>query len=152
MSDLKDAKPVLGPLLTWSKSVIDESRQLGHKDDEIAGWIKAYAKDKGWTKSQIGRALRFNGVKKPDPITVICPKCDDVGRFNTWHDKRRGNRTYLTITHGPRPGYWYWGKDTEEKSRYRKRTRCRFGKLTSYQKQRLLDQLYERLELVRKYG
>jgi hypothetical protein len=149
MPGLKDAKPVLGPLLTWSKSVIDESRRLGHKDEEIKQWIKAYGIDKGWTTKQIDRALRYNGVRKLDPILVVCPRCNDVGRFNIWHDCRKGNRTYLTITHGPLPGYWYWGKN---KSRLRRRARCRFGKLTSYEKQRLLDQLYEKLDLVRKYG
>jgi hypothetical protein len=145
MPGLRDARPVLGPLISWSKAVITESRRLGHEDCETAGWIKACAKNSGWTTKQIDKALRFNGVRRKNPNLVICPKCEDVGRLNFFLDE--GN-TCAVITHGKLRGYW----GTLEKMRVRKRTRCFFHKIKSEDRQRLLQQMYEKLELIRRYG
>jgi hypothetical protein len=103
MQGLRDARPVLGPLISWSKAVIAESRRLGHDDLKTAGWIKAYAKNSGWTDSQITEALLFNGVRRHNPCLVVCPKCEDVGRINIFHSC---GRTHLVITHGKLPGFW----------------------------------------------
>lgn len=145
MPILRNAKPVLGPLITWSKTILEESKKIGLETDEAVQHIKIYGKDRGWTYNQINLALRYNGIRKKRPSQVVCPRCEDVGNFCIFHHK---GKTKLVIVHGKL--YGFWGKS--DKPTVRRRRRCYFGRLTEKDKQRLLDQMYEKLDLIRKYG
>jgi hypothetical protein len=146
MPGLKFAKPVLGPLLFWSKGVIEESRKYGYEDAEIIQWIKAYAYKQGWREDQVCNVLLFHGIRRKNPCNIICPKCEDIGRLNIYH--RRRIKVGLVITHGKLPGYW----GTSDNTRVRRRKRCYLLKLQPEQFYRIQEQILEKLYINRTYG
>jgi len=51
------------PLTEWVKKLVRRSRQT-HEDDEIAGWVVAYAKKGNWSDAQISFALIEAGIER----------------------------------------------------------------------------------------
>jgi hypothetical protein len=48
--------------------VFKKGRELKYNEQEIAGWVRAYARERNWSEPQISAALVDNGhgVKKID--------------------------------------------------------------------------------------
>jgi hypothetical protein len=146
---------ILEPLKQWTTEVIRLGKEKGHSNKEIATWIRTYSQKQGWKKPQIYTVLKNQGItEKLNPLRVICPKCDDVGRLSGFYNPRIGGGNHYVIVHGPIKGKWgktkpgkrrnIWGKGRG----VRKKRRCYFYNLFEHPEylRRICDQLFPQLD------
>ena len=85
---------------------------------EYASWYRKGVEEASTRKTEALKT-KTSRKEKPQPIFIVCPECNKIGRMNQMHRTDAQGNNYYVVTHEVIPGHW-------GVTELAKRRRCQF--------------------------